>query len=221
MVPQEKPLVQPPPHLQPTHRRARRPRGRSAWLESGQAHLRETGDVTGPHPGYPPGKTAGGLQLVLISLLIPFRAPAGEGAVLGRWSPAASLSPHTLCLPLLSSSPAFHPPSLLLHLLLPHPAPSGVPSCSPCFLIPPWAGERKGRDHSDSFKSLSVPQCLQGLVPWSLPSLLRSLSFLSLSRAWRWGGPQGSVLTRQVPTHCSEAFSKARGQSPRSQSWEG
>lgn len=80
-------------------------------------------------------------RLVLLFLLFLSRAPvAGEGwaqrgAPLPLPETALCLSPHF-------SSPASRPPSLLLNLLLPQMAPSGVPSCSPCFLSPPW--ERKG-----------------------------------------------------------------------------
>lgn len=107
-------------------------------------------------------KTAGAsLACVRISLLFLFRAPvAGEGRVWGGGCP--SHQPETaLCLFPLLSSPASHPLSLLLNLLLPPPAPSGIPSCSPCFLSPPWAGKENKRPQGQ----FQAPQSPQGLVP--------------------------------------------------------
>ena len=82
----------------------------------------------------------GRARLVLIFLLFLFRAPAaGKGQARGGGPPYHL--PETALSSLLFA-PASRPPSLFLHLLLPHLAPSGVLSCSPCFVSPPW--ESKG-----------------------------------------------------------------------------
>lgn len=98
------------------------------------------GGATGPWaPQRRPGSqdSRGHATLVLIFLLFLSRASAaGEGEAQGSGHPG-HLPETALCLSPLFSL-ASRPPSLLLNLLLPHLAPSGVPSCSPCFLSPPW-----------------------------------------------------------------------------------
>ena len=91
----------------------------------------------------------------------------------GRCWVAPGLGPHLpeTALSSLPFSPASRPPSLFLHLLLPHLAPSGVLSCSPCFVSPPW--ESKG-----PWGQSQAPQSPRGgYVPSYLPGLPRMLPF--------------------------------------------
>lgn len=121
------------------------PRGGQSDRAGGQCTIRLKGQCNRAL-GAPTGNQAvitarARARLVLLFLLFLSRAPAaGEGQA-QRGAPLP-LPETALRLSPLLSSPALLPPSLLPNLLLPHLAPSGVPSCSPCFLSPPW--ERKG-----------------------------------------------------------------------------
>ena len=143
----------------------------------------------------------GRARLVLIFLLFLFRAPAaGKGQARGGGPPYHL--PETALSSLLFS-PASRPPSLFLHLLLPHLAPSGVLSCSPCFVSPPW--ESKG-----PWGQSQAPQSPRGgYVPSYLPGLPRMLPFWLRPGRGQWGGPQGLTWPWGVPTSCSGVPSKA------------
>lgn len=113
--------------------------------------------------------------------IVSVQGPCGGRGRQVRWYPPSNLSP--LCLSLLSS-PASHPSSVLLNLLLPHPAPSGsLLQPLPSKPILGWDGEEGG--HEDIFQAPTLHLSLLRLPSVSDPG---------------WGCPQSSVLTLKIPT---------------------
>lgn len=106
---------------------------------------------------------------MLIFLLFLCRAPAvGEGQAQGGEHPS-HLPETARSLPLSSSFLSASLPPSLLNLLLPHLAPSGVPSCSHCLLSPPW-------EHIEPWGWLVPPSSLPQLPIWVTEKEALSLS---------------------------------------------
>lgn len=149
---------------------------------------KKKGSATGLSQRRPGSQNSRGrTRLVLNFLLFLFRAPAaGKGQARGGGPPCHL--PETALSSLLFS-PASRPPSLFLHLLLPHLAPSGVLSCSPCFVSPPQ--ESKG-----PWGQSQAPQSPRGELCPPLPArLAKAAAFLTQAEEGAVGRSTGLDLT--------------------------